>query len=135
MLDSSNSFRTVSVSNVKIRKKFRSIQGVPKKRSPTSKFDYVKMTWSFEVTYIYLEAFSFLFLTIFLLDDNKIFSASGHFKMHQKTLLISFGNLKSLILKILNVHADTEHWCNQTKTQNIESVNCKIKNLPCWKLF
>ena len=37
------------------------------------------------------------------------FLASGHFKMHRKTLLISLGYLKTLILKILNVHADTEH--------------------------
>ena len=34
---------------------------------------------------------------------------SGHFKMHRKTLLISPGYFKILILKILNVHADTEH--------------------------
>ena len=38
-----------------------------------------------------------------------VFSASGHFKMHEKRLLIFLGDLKTLILKILNVHADTEH--------------------------
>ena len=40
--------------------------------------------------------------------------------------------LKILILKISNVHADTEHWCNlTTNTKHQATVNCKLKNLPC----
>ena len=42
------------------------IQGVPKKkRSPTLKFDYAKMTWSFKVTYI-------LFWSLFISLSNDI---------------------------------------------------------------
>ena len=46
--------------------------------------------------------------------------------MQLKTaLLISLGYLKTLILKILNAHADTEHPCEQpTNTKPHAAVNC-----------
>ena len=58
--------------------------------------------------------------------------------MHRKTLVISLGYLKTLILKILYVHADTEHCCNQTynHAQNItpQLTACKLKNSEnCFK--
>ena len=84
------------------------IYSVPKKNTVPLQSSIIQR-WldRFKWFIFYFEVCSFLLPTIFLLtifrkkyNNNKIFSASGHFKMHRKTLLISLRYLRTLILKL-----------------------------------